>query len=517
MANDRSPVGATNAGEWNYVQPGFDWTQINLVGVICYFQGVGTGKFWIDGLYFGGRRYAAVLEDTVSQVAFGLREFSETDEELWGDNECELRARALLNYLKDPAEYLTVRSTVIDYGTTPLLAGDNIHVTLPNENVDSDFRVESVEYHFLADVQTLELTIELGKEPPQLADYLYGLRTFTVNVEKLSRTKLGKKGIPSTVQSGNAGAHQAGHTRGDTDGSEWNPPLGGWDPILGWISPSHIGPYNDEPSFIYFRTKNKLQTEITDHVFCPTDNKHGILGYGDKHWKEMHSLLFFAPEDGFYRVRTHGDAHPFSELGKDTLKFGPGGATELDSYIKRVSSGVFEFYNRLQPNGDNAGQLGASDKRIADAYIVKYHGTLTLSNLPRDTAGKILEAEGTEFNPMYVDPNGRYTPATHNHAAGDITSGTLTEARIPNVFTGQVTFQGGIITNSVNCTNWQLADAIFANDFRMTEAEKLGYGKGIAFLDNKGKVLMVLSRNGTLHVAGKIKNGLPKKVGRKHA
>lgn len=68
------------------------------------------------------------------------------DEELYNDNECMLRAKALLNHLKDPAEYLTIHSTVMDYGDTPLLPGDKIHVTIPNENVDADFRIESVEY-----------------------------------------------------------------------------------------------------------------------------------------------------------------------------------------------------------------------------------------------------------------------------------------------------------------------------------------------------------------------------------
>jgi hypothetical protein len=45
---------------------------------------------------------------------------------------------------------------------------------------------------------------------------------------------------------------------------------------------------------------------------------------------------------------------------------------------------------------------------------------------------------------MYVNPNGRYTPAGHNHAAGDITSGVLAEDRIPTVFANARTFNGGI-------------------------------------------------------------------------
>jgi hypothetical protein len=118
-----------------------------------------------------------------------LRELVEVDEELYSDNECALRAKAVLAHLKDPAEYLTVRSTVIDYGNAPLLAGDKLHVTLPNENVDADFRILSVEYHVDAKTQTLEITLELGREQPLLADYLYALRSKT---DHLSRHKIAR-------------------------------------------------------------------------------------------------------------------------------------------------------------------------------------------------------------------------------------------------------------------------------------------------------------------------------------
>jgi hypothetical protein len=605
-------VGNANQAQWESVQAGFDWTQVKQVGIVCNFPGAGTGAFWIDGLYFGGRRYAAVQEDLASQAAYGLREYAETDEELWSDNECDLRAKALLTYLKNPAEYLTFRSTVIDYGATPVLAGDKVHLTLPNENVDSDFRVESVEYHFTAEDQTLETTLELGKEPPQLADYLYGLRTFTVNVEKLSRTKLGKRGIPMAMQSGSVGAHHIGHEYGDAKGAQWPEPLnsnGGWDPINGWIGPAYIGPFDDAATFTMFRTKNKAGTSLLDHQFAPTDDKHGILGGKKNHWKETHSMTFLAPDDGFYRVQVVDDLNSLSELGKEALKFGAGGTSALDTWLKRVGSGQFELKSDLLPTADNSGSLGASDKRFSHIYANNFHlgnlipqahntydigssgvewrdlflagkimavdggvacsllpaadgewdlgdsthryasisvsdfgsfgevkignttvitnsnvlqnltadasvitsGQFALGQLPRDAAGYVLETQGTGYNPMYVNPNGRYTPAGHNHAAGNITSGVLNEARVPNIYTGQVTFQGGIVTNGVNCTNWHLADAIFANDFRITEAEKLGFDAGLAFLNAEGKVLMVLCQNGDLHVAGNVKTGLPKK------
>ena len=149
-------------------------------------------------------------ENASSAVAYGLREYVETEEELWSDNECDLRAKALLAYLKDAAEYLTIKSSVVDFGTSPILAGDKIPVVLPGDGVNADFRVEYVEYHYTEDL-TLELLFELGKEPPQIADYLYGLRTFTVNVEKLARTKRGSR---STASFGGSNVSSGGGTVG---------------------------------------------------------------------------------------------------------------------------------------------------------------------------------------------------------------------------------------------------------------------------------------------------------------
>ena len=115
------------------------------------------------------------------------------DEELHSDNECILRAKALLVHLKDPVEYVTVRSNVTEYGADRILPGDKIHVTLPNENIDADFRITSVDYHVSAAEQTLGVALELGREAPVLADYLYALRSKS---SALARTKAG--GIRAT-------------------------------------------------------------------------------------------------------------------------------------------------------------------------------------------------------------------------------------------------------------------------------------------------------------------------------
>ncbi len=175
-------VGKANADSWvpGVNQTGFDWTQIKKVEISCLFSdgsASGSGDFWVDGLYFGGMKYSAVEEDAASQSAYALREYAETDTDLASDNECDLRAKALLAYFKDPAVSLTISSTVLDYGTTPLLGGDKVHVTLPNDDVDDDFRIDYVEYQLdeTSEPQTLKITANLGKEKPQLADYLYGL------------------------------------------------------------------------------------------------------------------------------------------------------------------------------------------------------------------------------------------------------------------------------------------------------------------------------------------------------
>jgi hypothetical protein len=183
-------VGGVNADVWQ-VESGFDWTSVKKVRVVCWFDSVGSGSFWVDGLFFGGRLYSAVQEDASSQGSFGLREVVEVDEELWSDDECASHGKALLANLKDHAESLAVSSTIVDYGGTPLLAGDRVHVTLPNEGVDSDFRVLSAEYNVDAKTQTLETALELGRETPLLADYVYALRSKT---DSLSRYKTAKRG-----------------------------------------------------------------------------------------------------------------------------------------------------------------------------------------------------------------------------------------------------------------------------------------------------------------------------------
>jgi hypothetical protein len=181
---DNNPSGVWTIGAGNP-----QWSQISGLQLIISALDVSTYILYDGDFGFLNGPFTGTAEDTGSQTTYGLRELVDTDEELYSDNECMLRAMAILAQLKDPAEYITIRSTVIDYGTTPPLAADKIHVTLPNENVDSDFRIETVEYRVDAKTQTLEITLELGKVPPLLADYMYALRSKT---DHLSRHKIAR-------------------------------------------------------------------------------------------------------------------------------------------------------------------------------------------------------------------------------------------------------------------------------------------------------------------------------------
>jgi hypothetical protein len=182
------PVGTQNTDLWQ-IPIQFNWHQVKALQFTCWFDEVSTGIFWVDGLFFGGNQFGSTQNDLVSQGTIGLRELVEVNEEFCSDLECESHAKALLNNLKDPSESLTIQSTVIDYGTSPILAGDTIHILLPNEGINSDFRILSTEYNVDAKTQTLAITLELGREKPLLADYVYTLRSRT---DRLSRTKTSK-------------------------------------------------------------------------------------------------------------------------------------------------------------------------------------------------------------------------------------------------------------------------------------------------------------------------------------
>jgi len=113
---------------------------------------------------------------------------------------------------------LKVRSEVIDYGTSPILAGDKIHVTIPNENVDSDYRIISTEYRASGRDQTLEVELELAKEPQLLADFIYGFRKA---IQKLDKYKASSSAGGVSSGGGGGGGGGGGMVQ---HANEWHDP-----------------------------------------------------------------------------------------------------------------------------------------------------------------------------------------------------------------------------------------------------------------------------------------------------
>jgi hypothetical protein len=188
-------IGKSHVDEWTESvanTSAFRWDLIRGVRFIVNQNDSAYGSVWVDLFHFGkgrweARRPSAAQEPTASQSAYGVRELVEVDEELHSGNECVLRAKALLAHLENPADYITVRTAVLDYGSSALLPGDKINVTLPNENINSDYRIISVEYRVNAASQTLEVVLELGKETPLLADYLYRLQSKSSSLSRYKR------------------------------------------------------------------------------------------------------------------------------------------------------------------------------------------------------------------------------------------------------------------------------------------------------------------------------------------
>jgi hypothetical protein len=480
--NFETGVGSAYKNQWNWVQDGFDWTQILCVRITFYYPGVGTGSFWIYQLYVGGRRYYGLAESAASQAAYGLREYVEVDEELWSDGECNRRAAALLAYLKDPAEHLHIVSTVLDYGTSPILGGDKVPVQLPVEGVNSQFRVEWAEYRVPKEDPTkLEITLELGKEPPRLADYLYGLRTHTPNVEKLSRTKLGKRGVPVSSGGGGGGGTASSYFNSNVEIDKTSPVL---NLLTSRTQKSALG-FDGSNTFLVAYAGDLILNSALNHLIRPNSDGSDDLGNGTFRFGELHLKdgLFVAgweaigndgrvkmwsmPRDasglvleaqgvGNYPMYVNPNgryvpaAHTHESLVSSTrhvemdptnavLNFYDGvnlkGAIGHDTanFFVVAYNGNLILYSAtglIQPNTDGGEDLGttSSAKRfgslhlkndlwIAGVQTVDTSGRVTMGGMPRDTSGLILEAQGAGFYPMYVNPNGRYTPASHNHAS----------------------------------------------------------------------------------------------------
>lgn len=176
-------VGKTD-GKWVLGYASFDWRKVKRIRVVTELVSGTSAVVRLDNLYSSFARFGVhfphigsgsdVPVESITDPS-EVREFQETDEELGSEAEVLARAYALLDWLKDPAENVTAQTEILDLGNNHLQPGDMQPIVLPNENINGSFRVLSIDYR-LGEEQELPVTIELGKETPLLADYLYRLR-----------------------------------------------------------------------------------------------------------------------------------------------------------------------------------------------------------------------------------------------------------------------------------------------------------------------------------------------------
>ncbi len=522
-------VGDAYANQWENVDAGFNWSKITKIRINQGFPtGVGSGSFWVHRMYVGGRRFAYQSDDVTSQAAYGIREYVETDEELWTDNECMLRAKSLLAFLKDPDLFITVKSSLFSYNDSAILPGDSIKTWLSDAGIsDTWLRVDTIEY-IIPDGQTdrLEIKIDLERVHPQMADYLYGLRTFTVNVEKLSRTKTGKRGIP-VLAGGVMGAPSRFTTNLEIDkispvlnlyhssalkaafghdGSNGFLTIYGGDLVLysggGKILPDADGSQNLGDTAIARRfgalhLKNELWVAGVQTV--DTTGRVTMAGLP----RDAAGKIIEAQGTGFYPMYVDPNgryvpaAHTHESLVSSTrhvemdptnavLNFYDGvnlkGAIGHDTanFFVVAYNGNLILYSAtglIQPNTDGGQDLGSSSyaKRfgtihlkngvvVAGVQTVDSDGRVTMSAIPRDTAGLVLEAQGTGFYPMYVNPNGRYAPAAHESGHANLyPSGGSNSGQVGNTSN----YWNIIATNSM----WYKAAGVFGCDPALAKRE----------------------------------------------
>ena len=416
-------AGDAYANQWEQVDVGFDWAAIIKIRVSLGFpSGIGSGSIWVHRLYIGGRRFEGFQEDPASQGSYGVREYVETDEELWTDNECLLRAKALLAYLKDPDLFITVKSSLFVYNDAPPLPGDSVKTWLASAGIaDTWMRVDTAEYSIPENnTDRLDITLELERVHPQMADYLYGLRTFTVNVEKLSRTKTGKRGTP----------------------------------IL-------AGGIMSAPS--------RFTTNLEIDKISPVLNLY--------HSGTLKAAFGHDGSNGFVTI-----------YGGDLVLYSGGG--------------------KILPDADGSQNLGdtATERRfgavhlkyelwVAGVQTVDTTGRVTMAGLPRDTAGKIIEAQGTGFYPLYVDPNGRYAPAAHNHANNYPAGGNNTGSCGDTANCWHVVAGDSVWYNALGHMDY-MDDLAVIKGIRMSEkVDKLG----VPLIDNKSLPEAIRSKEGLIH------------------
>lgn len=140
-----------------------DWR--NILGIRFLLTWTGGGDAFIDVPFFYGGRLSGSAEDTTAQGLYEVREYTETDDELYNYWQCVDRANIRLNELRNPTSQIEVRTK----GNMAIKAGDRIRVVSSDDGIDQYYDVLETDTIFRSDAgfyTTLSLAGYLYQRAP---------------------------------------------------------------------------------------------------------------------------------------------------------------------------------------------------------------------------------------------------------------------------------------------------------------------------------------------------------------
>jgi hypothetical protein len=167
---------------------------------------------------------------------------------------------------------------------------------------------------------------------------------------------------------------------------------------------------------------------------------------------------------------------------------------------------LYSANHLIRPITDGSDDLGNGTFRFGSAYlknnlyvagweVVANTGRINLSSMPRDSAGLVLEAQGTDNYPMYVNPNGRYAPAAHNHANLYPAGGSNTGACGDTSNYWHVVAGDSVWYNALGHMDY-MDDLAVIKGIRLSEkVDRFG----VPLIDNKSLPEAVRSKEGLVH------------------
>jgi len=142
--NNTYDATANPSGEWIPTgSPSWD----DIEGIYFYATAAGDLHFDLDGVCYNFGRWRSTASDATSQSDYGIRDLNVLDDQLTSDAQCQTRAETLLYQQKDPV-------TRIDFttlGNQNIFLSDRIPLTIPAEDIVTNFYATSLEQHWKLD------------------------------------------------------------------------------------------------------------------------------------------------------------------------------------------------------------------------------------------------------------------------------------------------------------------------------------------------------------------------------